>query len=57
MLSEADPPEVFTAAVAGSHVSPEVVEEHDKETEPVKPPDGVTETVDVALAPGLAIVA
>jgi hypothetical protein len=53
MLSVAVPPD----AVAGSQVSPEADVAQVRATAPLNPPEGVIETVDVALAPGLAIVA
>lgn len=53
MLSVAAPPD----AVAGSQVRPAVDAEQVRFTVPVNPPDGVTEMVEVALAPGLAMVA
>lgn len=52
-LSVAVPPDV----VAGSQVSPEAEAGQVSATAPVKPPEGVTVRVEVALAPGPEIVA
>jgi hypothetical protein len=53
MFSVAVPPDVVT----GSQVRPDVEVAQVRVTAPAKPPEGVTEIVEVALAPGLAIVA
>ena len=55
MLRVAVPPDELTVAVAGSQVRPEAVQV--RVTAPVNPPDGVTAMLEVALAPGLEIVA
>ena len=54
MVSAAVPPDDVTVADAASQVNPEP--EQVSETVPVKPPEGVTVTVDAALEPGPPVI-
>ena len=54
MLSAAEPPEDVTVADAASQVNPEP--EQVSAIAPVKPPEGVTVTVDAALEPGPPVI-